>query len=568
MRYFFSLLLLISLKSFTQSTQQNSYPQGYFRNPLNIAPSLSGNFGELRPNHYHMGLDFKTNRVENLPVYAAAEGFVARIKVEPFGFGRAVYIKHPNGFVSLYAHLNTFFPELEVYVTEQQYARESWAVDLTIPENMFPVKKGDFIANSGNSGGSMGPHLHFEIRSSDYELNLNPMLFGLGIRDNVPPTIQRLAIYDRTKSIYEQSPRIIAVKKTPQGYVTTPAIITVSSPAVSFAVTSYDTHSGSANLNGIFAGMLSQNGKEVIKFVMDSIPYSATRYMNAHIDYKTKSGGGPYLQHLSELPGYTESIYKKINGDGVLDLKNGQPRDITIETKDADGNKALLKFKIQFKAPATVAAGAPGQMFYPGMLNVGDGSEEGEFYISEKGLYDSVRINYSTRVSLMQQVVSAIHTIGNPDIPLQEGLTVRIKAMTGVPEDKLQRTVMQRFAGNKKEVVKPEWQQGWATARFREFGSFQLVLDETPPEIIPVGFNDSADLSAAKRIVITVKDNLDRVKNFRAELNGEWLRFTNDKGRNFIYTFDERCPAGENELKVQVEDEAGNISVKTFIFNR
>lgn len=565
MRCFYCLFLLIG---FSASAQQKSYPQDYFRNPLNIPPSLSGNFGELRPNHYHMGLDFKTNRVENLPVYAAADGQVVRIKVESFGYGRAVYIKHANGFTTLYAHLNKFFDALENYVTEQQYIRESWAVDLPIPENLFPVKKGDVIALSGNTGGSMGPHLHFEVRTTAEEINLNPMRFGFGIRDNVPPTIQRLAIYDRTRSVYEQSPRMVAVKKTPQGYVTTPEIITVSSPSVSLAVTSFDTQTGSANLNGIYEGILRQNGKQVIRFAMDSIPYGLTRYMNAHVDYKLKAGGGPWVQHLSELPGFVGGIYKQSGGNGVLDLKDGKPHDIVVETKDAAGNTASLKFKIQFKGPATTAPPQAGQMFYPHMLNVGDGSEDAEFYISERGLYDSVRISYSSRVSLLQSVISAIHTIGDPAIPLQEGLTVRIKPVSGIPEQVFERTVMQRFAGNKKDVVKPEWQQGWAMARFREFGSFQLVVDETPPEIIPVGFKDSADLSAAKRLVITVKDNLERVKNFRAELNGQWLRFTNDKGRNFIYIFDERCPPGENELKVSVEDEAGNVTEKTFIFKR
>jgi len=566
MRFIYSLCLLICIKS---TAQKNSYPRDYFRNPLNIPPSLSGNFGELRPNHYHMGLDFKTNRVENLPVYAAADGYVTRIKIEPYGYGRAIYIKHANGFTTLYAHLNSFYDALENYVTEAQYARESWAIDLSIPDSLFPVKKGDIIANSGNTGGSTGPHLHFEIRTTAEEINLNPMLFGFGIKDNVPPTIQRLAVYDRTKSVYEQLPRMVAVKKTPQGYVTTPAVITVSSSAVSFAVTSADTHSGSANQNGIYEGILKQGSKEVIRFVMDSIAYGFTRHMNAHIDYKLKAGGGPYVQHLSELPGFLGGIYKSAgNSKGVLDLQDGKLHDIMIETRDAAGNTASLKFKVQYKPGAAATTSAPGQMFYPDMLNVGEGSEDGEFYISEKGLYDSVRIVYSRRVSLLQPVISAIHTIGNPDIPLQEGLTVRIKPVSGVSEHLYAKTVMQRFAGTKKEVVKPLWVQGWASATFREFGSFQLVLDETPPEIIPVGFKDSADLSTAKRMVITVKDNLERVKNFRAELNGKWLRFTNDKAKNFIYIFDDRCPAGENELKVSVEDEAGNVTVKTFIFKR
>ncbi|MGN6495363.1 MAG: M23 family metallopeptidase [Agriterribacter sp.] len=568
MRLFFLLLFTTGFNAFAQQSASPVYPKDYFRNPLNIAPSLAGNFGELRPNHYHMGLDFKTNRVQNLPVHAAADGYIARVKIEPFGFGRAIYINHPNGYTTLYAHLNTFYPPLEAYVKEQQYKLESWSVSLDIPPGMFAVKKGDFIANSGNTGGSQGPHLHFEIRNTATEVNLNPMLFGFAIPDKVPPTIQRLAIYDRNQSIYEQTPTIIAVKKTAAGYVTVPAAITVNSNKVSFAVTSYDTPSGSSNLNGIYQGILYDNSKEVIRFTMNNIGYETTRYLNAHIDYKTKAGGGPYLQHLSQPAGYTNSIYQPGTGDGVIHLTGSAAHDIKIETRDAYGNAASLQFKLLYKPEATARPKIAGEMFYPLMLNVGEGSEDGDFYIGEKGLYDSAHVNYVRTVSLHPAVVSAVHTIGNPAIPIQEGLVVRIKPRTGLTDNQLSRIVMQRFAGSKKQVVKPEWQQGWAMARFRDFGSFQLVVDETPPEIIPVGFKDSADMRKATRIMFTVKDNLDEFKNFRAELDGKWLSFTNDKGRNFIYVFDEQCMPGQHQLKISVADEAGNITTRMFTFTR
>ncbi|HRQ49420.1 MAG TPA: M23 family metallopeptidase [Agriterribacter sp.] len=568
MRCIFILLLLSVSRLSAQNFSHHGYPKGYFVKPLNIPASLSGNFGELRPNHYHMGLDFKTNRAENLPVHAAAGGYVARVKIEPFGFGRAIYINHPNGLTTVYAHLNAFFPKLEAYVKEQQYRLEAWNVYLNIPVDMFPVEQSDIIAYSGNTGGSQGPHLHFEIRDTETDTNLNPILFGFPIADNVPPVIQRLAVYDRNKSIYEQSPRIVTVKKTAEGYITVPAVITVSSDKVSFAVTSYDAQSAAPNHNGIFQGILYDNGAEVIRFTMDTISYYDTRYLNAHIDYKTKANGGPYLQHLSELPGYINSIYRQKKGTGTIRLTEGTARNIRIETKDAANNTAALNFKIQYKPSATAPKAPLGKMYYPFMVNVGEGSADCEFYIGERGLYDSVQIAYRRSASANPVVVSAIHTIGAAYIPLQEGLVVRIKPDTTLFPEKTDRILIQRFAGTKKEIRKATWQNGWAVATFNNFGSFQLVPDETAPEIIPAGFKSGQDMSRASELRFTATDNMGSIKNFRAELDGKWLRFTNDKGRHFIYVFDEQCPPGEHVLKISVADEAGNIAEQVFTFTR
>src|SRR6476660_4530559 len=172
-RKLFNWMILSFFVSTTLLAQP--YPQGYFRSPLNIPMQLVANFGELRANHWHMGLDIRTQQKQNLPVYAAAEGYISRVKIEPGGFGRAIYINHPNGYTTLYAHLNNFFPALERYVKEKQYSTESWSIYLEIPPDLFPVKKGTFIAYSGTTGGSQAPHLHFEIRKTDVDVNLNPL---------------------------------------------------------------------------------------------------------------------------------------------------------------------------------------------------------------------------------------------------------------------------------------------------------------------------------------------------------------------------------------------------------
>ena len=560
----FALMVIFTITARSQA----GYPKGYFRNPLNIPMSLAGNFGELRPNHYHMGVDIKTNQRENLPVYAAADGYISRVKIEPGGFGRAIYITHPNGYTTLYAHLNNFFPALETFVKKQQYVIESWKLQLDIPAILFPVKKGDLVAYSGNTGGSQGPHLHFEIRSTAEDININPLLFGLPLKDDVKPRILRVGIYDRTRSVYEQTPKMIPVKQvSPSVYRTTPGFISVPYPVISFAIGATDSHSGSTNPNGIYEAVLSVDNEQQETFRIEKVSYAATRYMNAHIDYRYKSLGGPYLQHLSELPGYIESIYLNGDGHGVIDISDGRAYDISVMVGDVNGNTVELTTQVQYDNKPLVHGDPPGKVFYPMMLD-GFETENCEFYIGEKCLYDSVHISHSSAVSGDPSVISDVHTIGAGYIPLQDSILVRINAQTLFSEDARLRTVMLWRSGSKSAVQKVQWQHQWAFARFRDFGSFQLVVDTDPPQIIPVGFKEGANLSKATRLAFTVKDNLPTVKNIRTELDGKWLRFTNDKGKTHIYQFDERCKAGPHKLSVYAEDEAGNRNVQTFNFTR
>ncbi len=565
-RYFLCLCLVVyNTQAIGQLFQPANYPQKEFRNPLDIPISLAANFGELRVNHYHMGLDIRTEHRENLPVYASEDGYIYKIKIEQFGFGQAIYIRHTNGYVSLYAHLNSFYPALALYVKQKQYEKERWDISLELTPALFPVKKGDLIAYSGNMGGSEGPHLHFEIRTSPDDVNLNPLLFGLPIPDNTSPVIKGLSVYDLSESFYEQDPLFIPVKGRSGKYTIANQILLINNTNPGFGISGFDTQTGSKNPNGIFQGIVYDNEKAVSGFRMNNISYDDTRGINAHIDYPTHSKGGSYYQLLFRMPGYQHSIYRENKNGGRIHLEDGKLHLIRIELRDAYGNTSNLKFQVQYKPGEKGKLINNGKMFYPGMID-GFEAQDAAFYLGEKSLYDSVHLEYSEKVIEDKNIVSAVHEFGSTRIPLADTMIVRIKLSKSVNQKR--NILLQWDDKDESEVKKPEWQGDWATAAFRSFGNFRLILDTEPPLIQVPGTVENSNLEKATKLIVLVQDNNKKIKNFRATLDGNWLLFTNDKARAFIYKFDDHCSRGMHELKIYAEDEAGNSAQQLLHFMR
>ena len=549
--------------------QTGKYPQSYFRNPLNVPMELTANFGELRAIHWHMGFDLRTNQKEDYPVFAAADGYIAHIGIRPLSFGRFMIINHPNGYSTLYAHLNSFFPALEKFVNEKQLENELWPVELEFTAGMFDVKKGDTIALSGNTGGSQGPHLHFEILNTSTGRSLNPALFGYGIKDDIPPTIKTLAIYNRDASTYMQVPVLKKVIKTDSGYFLKPGKIMTGYKKLSLALETFDMMNGSTGTNGVYGSILYFDDKPQVQFLIDSIDYPESDYINAHIDRKFLNNGGQKLQHLSRLPGFRGTVYTDMDGTGIIELNDTATHFVKIEVFDTDENLAELFFEIQFSDSLAKLQKNTGtaKLLSPGVVNIID-EKEFEVYMPENCLYDSMPSIYYRQHVFSAGSVSAQHRLNDPQYPVHSPFTVRIKPTTNIPDSLREKIIMQREWPGEKSVRKAIWQNGWYASAFGDFGNFQLFIDKTPPVLLPpVKEKDTMDFSPLTNLLLTPVDN-SGIKSFRAELDGKWLKFTNDKAKNFIYVFDEQCPFGIHQLKVRTEDIVGNITEKTWWFKR
>lgn len=525
-----------------------------FINPLHTELQLAANFGEVRPDHFHMGVDIRTNGKENLPVYVIDDGYVSRVEISPYGYGKVIFVTHANGITSVYAHLNTFFDSLEAYVQRQQYAAQSWQQEIDFSAGAFTVKKGGLIAFSGNTGQSQGPHLHFELRDSRTGKNLNPALYGYGVDDNTPPSIKGLYWYDRRYSTYENGPTAIAVDENRVKR----KIVKVSSPVISFGIRAEDRVDESRFKYGIYSAQVWLDGELVHEFVLDNFSGEESRYVNACIDYAYRMSSGLSVQHLSKLPGNLLPVFK--GGDGVILLKDTLVHKVLIRVKDVAGNESELKFRLQRGNFDAVERKSPGEVMLlsPGRANrVSGGNVEIQF--DKNSFYDEVPFLLKERKSVEALAASSMVSLHKSSVPVHNRFAVKLKTFLK-PGDRLRQKTVMQFSGFKnKSVVKGSWEGDWYRGMLDELGTVQLVVDTVAPV---VEFVVSEGL-----IEVVVKDNLGAVANFRGEIDGRWVPFT-QKGNVFRYDFDKRTPPGRHRLVITASDVAGNTAVRRYEFTR
>jgi hypothetical protein len=558
-KYLVLLLLLLIFKGAVHAqaiVQTQPYPKDYFRYPLDLPPKIVGSFGELRPNHYHSGLDFRTNQRDGYPVHAAADGFVSRLRVQFGGFGNAIYITHPNGYTTVYGHLQSFSPELAQIVHAYQVQQKCDIVDFNLLPLQMPVSKGQVIALSGHTGAVAGPHVHFEVRDTQTEQTINPQLFGLTIPDAIPPLLGTACIYHFNGPFSEKTGReLLAVAGLHGNYhLVNPHVIEVSGNT-GFGITAYDITNTSPNHNGVYSIELKLDGKTVFTFAAERFAFDQTHAINAFIDYPEFLSSGRFIQKCFILPGSHITLYPQSVNRGVINLTDDSVHQVEYVVRDVAGNTSTLNLKVRAaQTEHTIAYKPTGTLFRYDKLNEYS-TDNVKVSIPPGNLYDDMDFTFSV-LPRHAGAYSATYQIGSRYNPINDSCSVWIKPDTAAPGWRADKAVIVNADGICEGGT---YENGYVKAETRTFGNYYVRLDTEAPYVIPLNIRNGDNMAAKHAIFIKIGDNLSGVKRYMGYIDGNWVLMQWDyKTKILSYTFDDNLAAGKHTFELTVTDQKNN----------
>lgn len=555
-RIFKVLFLFASLTVFAQ------YPKDYFRSPLDIPINLSGTFGELRPNHFHSGLDIRTNNVEGLPVYAAADGYVSRIKVSVFGYGKALYITHPNGYTSVYGHLSKYGSSIEEYIKKMQYKEKNYEVESYLYPSVFPVKKGDIIAYSGNSGGSGGPHLHFEIRDTYSEKIINPMAFGMNkiIRDEKAPEVSSVMAYplnDSTTVNKSNTPIALTLLKQPDGSYLANKVY--ANGKVGFAINSYDLLTNVYNKNGIYKVQTYLNGSPHFGYAFDTFAFDESKHINYFIDFKRYKQLKQRFQKLFTTTSYPLSIVSGNNKTNGIHVKKNNSYNYKIEVSDYHGNKIIVNVPLEYREEAYVPKTSSGKFYIKAKNDYNFEFETSSVYLPPSLFYENCYLNAEEKEGVLY--------LDSNFEAMQSSMTITFD-ISKLTEEEQKKAFVAGISGYQLEYNSSFRKGNSISAKVKSFGKFKVALDTTPPRIYNPNFIEGGTISKLSTLSISISDGLSGIDSFNAYLNGEWILMEYDyKTKRLVHNLaDGKVKSGTNEFKLIVTDKLNNSSTFTSNF--
>lgn len=562
-----SLSLSSAIAQKQEIIKSRNYPQGYFRNPLNINMDASGVFGDLRSTHFHAGDDYRTQQKIGLPLHAAASGFVSRIRVQIGGGGNSIYIDHPNGYTTTYLHMDSFNEELTKIIRAEQYKLKRFDVDITLPANQINLFKGQFIGNAGNSGGSGGPHLHFEIRDTKSQHPLNPQLFGLKFTDNFSPIINSAMLYNLNDELFnENTSRKPLYVKAGQGgrYTLTQTTPIPVQGKFGLGINTIDRHRAGAFTNGVYSIELFVDGEATSTVLFEELDFNTSRGIHSYIDYPQWKKTKAKIQKSFKDPGNNIEIFKTLKNRGVIQLAENKVYDVKYVVKDVAGNCSELNFKVQNTVNETTSTPLRTgiQEFAYNKENNFE-SENIKIDIPKGALYDNIDFNYSTAPAISTGY-SPIHKVHNSLTPVFSAYKLAIKP-TSLPTHLQSKALI---ASVEDGAEGGKFEDGWVTVSTRNFGNFYVAVDTIAPTIVPRNLSNGKNVAAQSKINFTINDNFSGIQSFDGYIDGNWILLEYDsKNRHIWHQFDPSLSKGTHNLKIIVKDwkENEKIYESTFI---
>ncbi len=555
-----------SSPTYAQDPASVSYAQNYTP-PLKINLRLSANFGELRDSHFHSGIDIKTNGTVNQPVYAVADGYVSRISISPGGFGRALYIDHPDGHTSVYGHLNAFVPKIAEYAEQKQYELERFRIDVFPHPDELLVKKGEQIALSGNTGSSGGPHLHFEIRDTRTQDPLDVLnFFAHAVVDTQKPDIRDIAFYPvKGKGVVNGSnnPLRLTITKNKASIPLPPAQPISAWGRIGVGVQAYDRMNGQNNIYGIKYVRLYVDEQLVFRSTIHRFPFSKTRMLNSFIDFEELRNRNSFYMKSFVEPGNTLPFYETVN-NGFIDIDEERNYRLRYELEDYYGNILIYPFVIKgMQQPIPPQEKCTHFMAWNMNNTVVD--IDFSLHIPTGNLYDNFCFAHSATSSA--EYLSDIHQVNLSPVPLHNNATLWIKTKTDIPEYRTKYGIVK---------INKNGRTGWVSGKYKNSGmettigelgqKYAIDIDTIAPEIVP---QTPEKWVANRRIRIVVTDDKSGIQSFRGEIDGKFALFSHDmKSRYYTYVFDDkRLIRGQtHQLVVTATDAVGNTATYRYEF--
>jgi hypothetical protein len=565
--------IVVFLIDFSLAAQVN-YPRDYFDPPVKGPLTLAGNFGEIRPNHFHAGFDIRTNNKEGMPVYAVADGFVSRIRISAVGYGKALYITHPNGYVSVYGHLRGFNTAIQTKAMDLQTQLQSFEIDTLINRELLPVKKGELIGFSGNTGSSQAPHLHFEIRNEQTEMPINPYFFGYQVKDIVKPTIVSLFIYPMGGSAAingKHQVKKITPLKVNGTYMIPRADSLLLNGYIGFGINCYDKESAGSGINNVFSIELKSGGKRIYYYEMETFTFDNARYVNAHIDYAEKQKHQEVIQKCFLARNNLLEIYKDVQDRGIINFNDDADHWLTFTVKDYYGNTSELALKVRSTTKTNPIAPLPSDAF--------DCLQDNQFtnvdikvLIPAAALYDDLAFTYK-KTGTIKGTLSSLYHLADETVPLQKAMVISLDAAAVPVALRAKACIISIDKKGHFDYEGGVYTNGSIQGESKHFGKFAIAVDTIPPRIIaavkPLAGDSIADLRTVNVLKFKVTDNLSGIQKYRATIDGNWVLCEYDAKNDLLFhTFEGTIQPGIHHFKLEVMDDKENKKEWKCIFKK